>query len=346
MKLNNKTRRSLLTAIAFTAILTACSSGHDKEGKTPEKLPTADVKTIEATLDTPVRQVEIMGTVLASHSASIAAKISGNITELPVNLGSSVKEGDTLVTISAGEISAKLLQAQAQYEQADRNLTREKNLLKKNAATPETVKTLEESRRIAEAAFNEAKTMLSYTRIKAPFAGVITRKNANVGDLATPGIPLLQLEDNDNLQILADIPEAMVLDIKIGDRLPVYIPAADTRTSGTVAEIAPAADPRSRTAPVKLNIDNNAKIRSGQFARVSLPGKKGEAVMVPASAVLPFGQMQRLFVADESKARLQLVKTGLKFDDQVEILAGIDSGDRVIIEGHQHLMDGQPVKLQ
>lgn len=345
MKLNSNNCRSLLAVLAFTTLLAACSSGHDKEGRTAEKLPTADVRAVEATIGTPPRQVEIMGTVIASHSASIAAKISGNITELPVNPGSKVREGDILVVISAGEISAKLLQAQAQFEQADRNLNREKNLLKKNAATPETVKTLEESRRIAEAAYNEAKTMLSYTRIEAPFDGVITRKNANVGDLATPGTPLLQLENNESLQVLADIPEAMVLDIKIGDSLPVYIPAADIRTSGTVAEIAPSADPRSRTAPVKLDIDNNQKIRAGQFTRISLPGKKGEAVMVPASAVLPFGQMQRVFVADDSRARLQLVKTGLRFDDQVEILAGIDSGEKVITEGHQHLRDGQPIHV-
>lgn len=345
MKLNKNNNRALLAAFAFAAILTACSSGHEKEGRT-EKLPTADVKVVEATFGTPARQVEIMGTVMASHTASIAAKISGNIIELPVNLGSEVKRGDTLVSISAGEISAKLLQAQAQLEQVERNLKREKNLLAKNAATPETVKTLEESRRIAEAAYNEAKTMLSYTQIKAPFAGVITRKNANIGDLATPGSPLLQLENNDSLQVIADIPEAMVLDIKIGDSLPVYIPAADIKTSGTVAEVAPTADPTSRTAPVKLNFDNNAKIRSGQFARVSLPGKKGEAVMVPASAVVPFGQMQRVFVAVDSKARLQLVKTGLTFEDQVEILAGIDNGDKVITEGHRRLQDGQSIKLK
>ena len=346
MKLQSKRHFAIALFILVASTIPACKSGDHGSQATLEKLPTAVVKTTTATVSSPVRQVEIMGSVQAADSASIAAKISGNITNLPINLGSRVKKGDTLLSISAGEISAKLLQAQAHFDQADRNLKRERILLKKNAATPAKVKTLEETKQIAEAAYNEAKTMLGYTTIKAPFDGVVTRKTANIGDLATPGKPLLQLENESRLQIITDIPEALILEIKQGDILPVYIPAADLRTSGTVSEVAPAADPRSRTAPVKLDIPTEAKIRSGQFARVSLPGKHGKAVMIPDSAVLPFGQMDRVFVARDDVAYLQLVKTGLHYNDLVEILAGISPGDEIIISGNEHLKDGQPIALQ
>ena len=129
-----------------------------------------------------------MGTVQAAESASIAAKISGNITDILVSPGSRVKQGDLLASISAGEISAKLLQVQAQLQQATRNLAREQSLLKKNAATVEMVKTLEDTKKIAEAAYKGARTMLSYTSINAPFDGIITKKHTNVGDLATQSI--------------------------------------------------------------------------------------------------------------------------------------------------------------
>ncbi len=334
----------LLTA--FSVLLTAgCSSEAPEHVEKAEQLEPAPVSVVTVKQQAPARQVEIMGTVQAAESASIAARISGNIVELPVSLGSRVNEGDLLVTLSADEINAQLLQAQAQFEQAERNLARERSLLAKNAATAETVRTLEETRQIAAAALREARTMLGYTTITAPFSGIITRKMASIGDLATPGKPLLQLENEGHLQVLADVPESLVLALSIGDELPIHLPAAGLRTTGRIIEIAPTADPRSRTAPVKLAIDSAEQIRSGQFARISLPSERGIAFMVPQDAVLPFGQMERIFLTDGQRARLQLVKTGLKHDGTVEILAGVSAGDRVIVSGHQHLQDGQPVTI-
>ncbi len=336
--------RIKLSILVSLFLLAGCRSDHPA-ALTAEELPTLPVTLFTVKQSAPVRQVEIMGTVQAADSAEIAARISGTIQTLTVNPGSRVKKGDLLITISAGEMSAKVLQAQAQLEQVTRNLTRERSLLQKNAATPTTVKTLEESQRIAEAAYNEARTMLSYTQIKAPFDGVITMKMANVGDLATPGKPLVRLDDESRLQIMAGVPETLVLGITIGDTLPVYIPAADLSLSGEVTEIAPLADPLSRTAPIKIHVNLNSKLRSGQFARVSLPGSRGAALMIPDGAVLRYGQMEKVFVVREGKARMQLVRTGLHFGDQVEIVSGINDGDQVVVAGNKELQDGQPVKV-
>ncbi len=332
--------------LLLALIVGGCSSEPAETDRAVDKLPPAEVQTITVSRQAPLRQVEIMGTVQAAQSASIAARISGSIVELPVVPGSRVARGDLLVTLSAEEINAQLLQAQAQFEQAERNLARERTLLQRNAATAETVRTLEETRQIAAAALQEARTMLDYTTIEAPFTGVVTRKLADVGDLATPGKPLLFIEGEERLQVVADVPEALVLGLSIGDQLPIHLPAAQVRITGEIVEIAPAADPRSRTAPVKLIIEQNERIRSGQFARISLPSSTGEAFMVPEAAVLPFGQMERIFIVREQAARLQLVKTGIRYDDLVEILAGVDDNDQGIVSGHHQLRDGQPVILK
>ncbi|NNK15012.1 MAG: efflux RND transporter periplasmic adaptor subunit [Desulfofustis sp.] len=324
-------------------MLTSCESEQNAHRQTAGELEPLEVEVLTAEEIIPPRQVEIMASVEAAQSASIAAKISGNITELPVNLGSKVSSGDILVIISANEIKAKLSQAQAQLEQSKRNLTRERNLLKKNAATSESVKTLEEQNRIAQATFNEVQTMLDYATIRAPFDGVITSKPANIGDLATPGRTLLTLENESSLQVITDVPEALVLDLAIGDILPVKIDAANLEISGTVTEIAPRADPTSRTAPVKLQIPNAPDIRSGQFARVSLPGSRGTAIMVPKSAVQSFGQLERIYVEQDGRVRLQLVKTGKIVNDLIEILSGVSAGDRVVVSDTRELVDGRRV---
>jgi membrane fusion protein (multidrug efflux system) len=294
-------------------------------------LPPVKVTVAAAEERTPLRQIEVMATVEAEQSASVAARVSGNITELPVRLGDRVKAGDMLVVISAGEIRAQVNQALAQLEQAERNLKREQ--------------TLEESRKIAEAAYREARTMLDYTTITAPFDGVITSKPANVGDLAVPGKILLTIENGSSLQIIADVPEALVLGLSIGDRLPVRINAAGLDIQGTITEIAPTADPRSRTAPIKLDIEPSPKLRSGQFARVSLPSTSGSAVMVPAASIRPFGQLDRVFIVKDGTVRLQLVKTGLKHGESIEILSGVNGGDSVVISDTRELSDGRKVTV-
>ncbi len=340
----NRTK-TLLSACALVLVL-ACAGARAEDKTAPPPVP-AKVRVHVLTLEKKEipSLVEVVGTVQAVQRASIAAKVSGFIAEIPVVLGSRVRKGDLLVKISAEEISARLLQAQAQLAQARRNLEREQKLLRQNASTPETVKTMRDMYAIAEAGYREAKTMLGYTTITAPFAGVITRKIAHAGDLATPGTPLLELENSSRLQIVTAVPESVVRNIETGDRITVKVPAARLVGQGTVAEIAPVADPRSRTTRVKINISQSALLRTGQFARVSIPMKNTETLLVPASAIVPFGQMDRVFVAEKGKARLRLVRTGERADGMVEILAGLNPGDRVIVDNNRLLVNGQPLSI-
>ncbi len=344
MKCRNLT--TILAIVSLGIVLTACKNEDKHAEKIRQELPTITVSIDTVKKQSAQNQVEVVGTVQAVEQAEISSKITGNIVTLPVVLGSTVQRGDLLVELSAGEISAKVQQAKAQLAQARRNLAREESLLKKHAATPETVKSLEDITRIAEAAFKEAKTILDYTRITAPFSGIITKKLANAGDLATPGKILLKIEEGTKLQVLTAIPEAMILKIKKGDRLPIFIPSVNLTISGVVAEVSPTADPSSRTAPIKLGIAADPSLRSGQFARVALASEQSETLVVPTSAIVPFGQMERVFIADNNRAKLRLVRTGALYDGNIEILSGLQENETVIVAGNQTLEDGQPIVVQ
>ena len=197
--------------------------------------------------------------------------------------------------------------------------------------------------RIAVAAEAEAKTMLDYTEIVAPFDGVITRKLADVGDLAAPGKPLLQMENPATLRLEADVPEALIGNVKPGDKLAVRIATVTNEISGTVAEMSPAADPNSRTFLVKLDLPDVPGLRSGQFGRVAVPVGEVSAIRVPVSAVIQRGQMELVFVVANGHAQLRLVKTGARVGDEVEVVSGLDSGEQVVTEGASALTDGQPL---
>jgi RND family efflux transporter MFP subunit len=344
-EINMKTTLLWATLIVIGVVLGGCQSDQQTSKET-EQLPAQKVVTTVAQLKPVSNQIELLGTVESVYKAEIAARVSGTITTLPVVLGSEVHKDDLLVEISAGEIDAKLQQSRAQMEQARRNLEREKKLLTKSAATPETVKSLEEYLSIAEAAYQEARTIQSYTRVLSPFDGRVTSKQANIGDLATPGKPLLNIEDENHLQVITDIPEAMILQVKQGDVFSIHIPAANLTISGTVAEVAPTANPTTRSGPVKLNIDAHPDLRPGQFARVALALQETTTLVVPAEAIIPLGQMDRIYVVEKDHARLRLVRPGASYGEQIEILSGIQPGDAVIIEGQQTLHDGQPVIIQ
>lgn len=332
--------------VASTAFVLGCDSD---TARTKHQLPALSpipVTVERVTKRTADNQVEVVGTVEAVEKAEISSKITGNIINLPVELGTKVKKGELLVELSAGEISSQVQLTKAELEKARRNLAREQKLLRQNASTPKTVKSLQDSTRIAEAAHTQATIMQNYARITAPFSGIITRKMTNIGDLATPGKVLLFIEQENNLQVVTDIPEAMMLEVQKDDLLPVVIPSIDLSIKGTVAEVSPIADPSSRSAPIKLQLTPNPSLRPGQFARVTLVRERTEALAVPASAITHFGQMERVFVVSDKKAQLRLIRAGATFDGYSEILSGLSEGELVITSESQNLIDGQPVVLK
>lgn len=333
----------LLTGLLL--VVGGCKDKPKEEAIHPVTFPVAQVKIVNVVAQTTQSLNEATGTVEAIQRVTIATKVTGTIESLPVEVGSVVKVDDVLVRISAGEINARVAQAEAQLEQVRRNLEREQRLLAKEASTPETVKSMEDGFRVAQAGYNEAKTMLGYTTITAPYDGVIAAKNFQAGDLATPGAPLLVLENNRKLQVVASVPEALAMRIKIGDRLPVRVDAAGFEKTGMVSEIAPSADPQSRTTTVKLQLDDISSLRPGQYVRLIIPGTTVKTLMVPQAAVRQYGQMEQLLVVKDDVAHLRLVRTGERLGDQIEILSGVEAGEQVVIQGNDRLVDGQPIRV-
>lgn len=349
--MNNTRTRSpyprILPALLCCGLLFVggCRQESKHEASPPPPLPTIDVQVMTVAESETISQNEVVGTLEAVQRATIAAKVTGTIAEMPVTLGATVKQGDLLVKLNAAEISARLSQAETGVAQAKRNLEREQRLFAKNASTRETVNAQKDALKMAQAALSEARTMLGYITIRAPFSGQVSAKPANAGDMATAGTPLLVLENTDALQAVAAVPEAQFQGVKPGDSLPVRVPGANLDTTGQVAEIAPTADAASRTALIKLDLAPNPALRPGQFVRVIFPGASTKTLMVPTQALFPFGQMERIFVVTDDHAHLRLVRSGMQRDGMIEILSGLNPGEQVVVRGEKQLADGQPVRV-
>ncbi len=290
---------------------------------------------------------EVKGTVRPTPRAQLAAKVMGTISELPVTLGQRVAAGDLLLKLSATEITARVAQAQAQLNVAQRDLARERDLLAKGASTQDIVHGLQDRLALTQALVREAETMLGYTEIRAPFAGVISSKTVDAGDLAAPGQPLVGLDGLDAFQIDTIVPDSLAGALSLGQKLAVTIPSTGRSFDGSIAEISPAADSAARAVLIKVAVPAGLEVRSGQFARVLLPGSSARTLVIPASSVSLSGQMERVFVAGpDQRAVLRLVRTGATRGDRVEILAGLDAGESVVVAPPATLRDGQPLEVR
>lgn len=330
------------------AVFALVTSGCHQESPTPttESLAAIQVSVVKA--ETRERQAfeEVVGSVESRLRAEIAPKVSALVERMLVAPGSVVKKGDLLAQLDDREILARLEQARATSEQAEKDLTRFTELLNNDTITQAEFDAVQARQRVAAAGRDAAVAMLGYTKILAPFDGVITRKLADVGDLASPGRPLLALEDPDALRLEANVPEALIDRLKLGERLVVHVESVSQPIEGTVSEVAPAADPASRTFLVKVDIPSVPDLRLGQFGRLSVPVPGGTALRVPDSALVVRGQMEIVFVVSDGKVQLRLVRTGKHVGDEVELLSGVDPGERVVVDKVRELMDGQPVEVQ
>ncbi|MEQ1853853.1 MAG: efflux RND transporter periplasmic adaptor subunit [Chthoniobacteraceae bacterium] len=338
---------TLCRTVALFAFALAAAACHRTPGNRQEAtLPAAQVRASVAESKARPATEEAVGTVRAKLRAAIEPKVSGRIESMLVTPGQVVKTGDLLARLDGREFQARLDQAIALREQARSDFERQRQLLGQKITTQAEFDAAKARMGVAEANASEAETMLAYRTVSAPFAGTITRKLADVGDLATPGKPIVEIEDQTGLRLEADLPEALVAQIKLGDTLSVSVPSAGAQVEGVVSEISPVADPVSRTFLTKLDLQQSPALRAGQFGRVAVPVGESTAARVPAAAVVRRGQMEYLFVVASDHARLRIVKTGRTIGNEVEIVSGLDAGERFVTEGAAALADGQPLNVQ
>lgn len=341
-----KIQKLLLISILATVLVAVGCHREAPQLEKPESLPSASVNVVTVGVSTNPATASVVGTVRARSSSMISAKISGRLTAMKTKIGERVNAGDLIAEIDAGEIAARMDQAEAALENATRDLERFQKLLEQSAVTRSEYEAVETRHRIAQATANEARSMMAYTRIQAPFDAVIVRARADVGDLASPGMPLLEIDSIGGLRFESNVSESLVRGIQIGDPLTVSVEGVNEPMTVMVSEVAPTSDALSRTRTIRLDLPEMSGLRAGQFGRVDIPVAPAANVMVPIGSIVRRGQMEMVFVENKSLAVMRLVKTGKTGDGLIEVLSGVEAGDRVVASGANSLRDGQPLLIQ
>ncbi len=258
------------------------------------------------------------------------------------------------VTASLDRIQQEIAEAQARLEEVRADFQRRQELHVRGAVTDQELDRarsafsqaraaheqalvrLREARANREglqARVSELETVLEHTRIRAPVRAQVVKRMVDPGDIADPGKPLLRIQTRHLLRMEALVPERLMSGIELGDRFDVRVDALDLVLEGEVREIDPAAHPAGRNFMVKLGIDrDDPRLYPGMFARVRLPVDKEEMLLIPQDSVRRIGQLPTVQLLREEEVRSRHVRLGREINGYVEVLSGLEPGDRIKLE--------------
>jgi membrane fusion protein, multidrug efflux system len=298
------------------------------------------------------------GGVIAEQQAQIASRLMGFIREMNVHEGQSVVAGQRLFTVDPTDIQGQISQARAGLAQAEAALADAKTDYKRfgNLYKEEAIPKLQwdkvrlqyqvaqQQAAAARAGLDTAAAQMHYATVTAPFAGIITQKMANVGDLAAPGRPVLMLENPSRLQVQTNVSSDIFAHLKLGDSVSLEVGQTGTAVSGKIARLVPAADPATHTYLVKIDLPQDSGLKSGMYVLAAFAVGQREGVRVPQSAVLDRAGITGVFVVDaQGIAHYRMVRVGETSDGQVEIEAGLTPGERVATSGTAKLESGDKI---
>lgn len=360
-------RFTLIIAIAITTLFMASCSGN----KIAEQ--ELDAKPIKVIVATPSENngkgISVSGKVESIQTAYISTKLMGTITGMNVKLGDRVKKGQVLATISDEDIRAKRSQvdamideAEANFNNAQKDMERFEALYKQKSATAKELDNISLQYSSAKARLQSARQMrnelnatMRYSTLTAPFDGIITQKNAEAGTMASPGMPLLAVEQSGKLQVNASIPESDINTIKIGTEAMVNIKSSGKKFTGKITEINPSSQFSGGQYMARIDIPASEAggIYSGMFVNVFIPINNqstkdsiADAIMIPLSSLVKKEQLTGIYtISSNNTALLRLVRVGKTYGDKVEIISGLGKNEKYITSADGNLFNGAPVAL-
>ena len=336
-------RTMFVGTICAAATLIACS---DAENIAPTNQQTSLATVFTVNAQAIPSQYATSGTVTSDHRVSISSRLSGYIREMNVREGDQVKTNQILVHIDPVDAKQALIQAQADLADAESDRKSYDELLKSGAVSTQQVSKIELRYTVAKSQVEQARNQLSYAEIRSPVAGVVVEKRLSQGDLAAPGTPILTLEDPTSLLVETYVSERFVSHIHEGDAVDIDIPSLKQVFQGTVRQVVQAADPVSHQFLVKAALPVSTNIHPGMYAQTAFHIGTREALLIPQQSIISHSGLDATYVLDKSgTAQYRLIRLGLKQGNQVEVLAGLKSGDVIAYQGTPTLSSGMIVQV-
>ncbi len=300
---------------------------HVRAGQT---LVTLEVRDLDSAVRTAeVSKAEVQAAIPEAESSIGAARANQELARATFRRMEDLFTKKSISNQEFDEAAARLKAAEASYEMARARRAQIDSRLAQ-----------------ADQGIRSAAVMRDYAKLTAPFAGVVTARNVEPGNLASPGTPLLVVEQEGSLRLEAMLDESRLGSVKVGQPVEVSLEALDKKLVAKVSEIEPSVDPASRSYTVKIDLPAMAQLRSGMFGRTVFATSARKVLTVPAGAAQERGQLQTVFAVEDGAAHERLVTTGERGAAGVEILSGLSAGEQVVSPIPAGLQDGAKVEVR
>ena len=367
--LTNKS--SLVTGILVAATLLYSCSGNEAEQKNMPKENAVTVTVATPGNDDISGGINASGVVEAMQSANISTRVMGYITKVYVKTGDRVKQGQLLFTVNSTDILAKRAQTDAMIAQADaalhnaqKDYDRFTALYNQQSASAKELDNVllqyNAAKANADAARqmrNEVNAQLSYANVTAPFSGTVTQKMLDAGSMATPGMPVLTIEQSGSLQVSASVGESQIAVIKQGDNAVLNIKSINKIIAGKITQISQSSQASGGQYIIKISIPENEKqnVYAGMYVNVNIPVKglvqtaaaAENNILVPVESIINKDQLTGLYtISNNNTALLRWVRLGKSFGNKVEVLSGLSKDETFIVHADGRLYNGAPVTVK
>lgn len=342
--------RKVKLLLSFTAILfvIGCGANADEEN-TGNKQNVTDTIAV-ALADVEIKDISVVksfsGNLEGEEQANIVGKIPERITSVNVKVGDYVKTGQLLIELDKSGASSQYFQAEAGFLNSQKDLERMKSLYSEGAISQQMLDGVQTQFNIAKANFDAAKNSVDLT---SPISGVVTEVNVNIGDLATPGVPLIVVANIVKMKAIINVGEVDIPNFSVGQAAEIYSELKpELKVKGRIIQISKSADINSRSFEGKVLFSNTGDkwFKPGMFCRVNVElFTKDKSLVVPNSAIINKDNNKGIFVAENGKAVFKVVSIGITNGVSTEIKSGINKEDKIITLGNANLKNGQPIQI-
>jgi RND family efflux transporter MFP subunit len=291
----------------------------------------------------------VSGAVEPIRTVGVNAQIGGALRTVVAEEGTYVEQGAVIATVDDREITAQLASSEASFELAKATFDRSERLRERQVVTAAEYERDRAALAAAAAQLDQLRARLGYATVRAPLTGIVTEKLVEAGDVVGQQTRLFAIADVTTMVVRVRLSELDVVQVSAGDRVEVMLDAFPGRLlTGRIRRIFPSADPATRLVPVEVALTGpDAQLaRPGFLARATFAlGTKENVLLVPASAIVNEGGSEAVYVVENDRAARRTVRTGMTSSGSVEILAGVASGDVVVVAGTNNLRDGASVRV-
>ena len=338
-------RIPLLSILAFAALLGGCGQKANGNAANKHEAPLVTVATVTTTRF--VEKIDAVGTAVANEQVTLAAPVTERIVRLNFDDGAFIQKGQIVAVLAAGQENAQLAEAGAREREAEQQLNRLNQLKARGFATNSAVDTQVALAGQAKAQAASARASIGDRVIRAPFSGWVSLRNISAGAVVTAGTEIAQISDISKIKLDFAVPETMLSRIAPGQV--IFATAAawpDQPFHGVIATINPVLDPQTRSATIRAILPNgDRRLRPGMLLTVSIEAQSRTSAAVPELAIVGEGDASFVYIVEGDTAKRVKVTTGIRQGGLVEILSGLQPGQRIVTEGVVKLSDGQKVRF-